>query len=391
MKIGYCSNNYPEQRCIINKTIESKYVYLPSSRLLKILELAEKKLFKKNISKFQFTHWRLNHKKINGYHFFNHITFTNMPYITTFETFLPRINEFSNLHHSKNGVLELTNLSYAEKQLSLLSKNNCKKIIALSKCNYEMQKELLKLFPHLNDTILNKMVQINPPQEVIVNTYEDKNLHKEIIRFVFVGRDFIRKGGVEIVEAFQSIMKKYNFPLELILITNLEKTHNYAFKNFQDTDFQQKKIKEIINTSTWIKHYPTLPNSEVMEIIKTSHVGLLPTYADTYGYSVLEFQAAGCPVITTNVRAIKEINNNNCGWIIELPTNKFGELGIETLKDKEELRNKIITELKSIIIHIFENKECIKSKGLNSIDRIKQEHCPNEYNKILMDIYSDVF
>ena len=63
----------------------------------------------------------------------------------------------------------------------------------------------------------------------------------------------------------------------------------------------------------WISYVPKLTNNETLELMKKSHIGLLPTYADTYGYSVLEFQAAGCPVITTNVRALPEINNNNLG------------------------------------------------------------------------------
>ena len=40
----------------------------------------------------------------------------------------------------------------------------------------------------------------------------------------------------------------------------------------------------------------------------TSHIGLLPTYNDSYGYSVIEFFSYGCPVITTNILALPEIN-----------------------------------------------------------------------------------
>ena len=58
-----------------------------------------------------------------------------------------------------------------------------------------------------------------------------------------------------------------------------------------------------------IFYHKILFNSEVMNILKNTHVGLLPTYADTYGYSVLEAQSFGCPVITTNIRAMPEINN----------------------------------------------------------------------------------
>lgn len=60
--------------------------------------------------------------------------------------------------------------------------------------------------------------------------------------------------------------------------------------------------------------------------MKKSDVGLLPTWADTYGYSVLEFQACGCPVISSNTRGLPEINNNEAGWIINMPLTKLKEI-----------------------------------------------------------------
>ncbi|WP_241627814.1 glycosyltransferase, partial [Rosenbergiella epipactidis] len=69
-----------------------------------------------------------------------------------------------------------------------------------------------------------------------------------------------------------------------------------------------------------------------------SHIGLLPTWADTYGYSLLEFMAAGCPVISTNVRALTEINSSDRGYIINLPLNNIKEVFIKNEEDKESIR-----------------------------------------------------
>ncbi len=62
-----------------------------------------------------------------------------------------------------------------------------------------------------------------------------------------------------------------------------------------------------------------MPNQQVLELLKTCDVGLLPTYADTYGFSALEAQSAACPVISTDVRALPEINNTEVGWLINVP------------------------------------------------------------------------
>lgn len=391
MKIGFNKKKYPEQRCIIDKTPNSQYVYLPNSKIIKIASAFETKVLKKNISKYQFIHKRLNNKGIDGYHFFNYITSMNIPYITTFETYLPRIPELSNVHHSEYTRLEISNRSRVEKYLAILAQDNCKRIIALSKCNYNMQIELLKSFPDIGDKVLNKLIQINPPQKLLINDYKEKDIDRNIIKFVFIGGDFVRKGGVEIVTAFNNIMKDNDFSLELILISDLNKINNYAFKEFQDIENDLSKIKDIIKNTDWIKHYQNLPNNEVIKIIKGSHIGLLPTWADTYGYSVLEFQAAGCPVITTNVRALSEINNDICGWIIEVPTNKYGEVVIRDEQDKDTIRNLIVTQLESTIKSIFLNKDIIQKKSYYSMERIKSEHCPEKYGQNLQNIYYDVF
>ncbi len=50
--------------------------------------------------------------------------------------------------------------------------------------------------------------------------------------------------------------------------------------------------------------------------MRTADIGMLPSYADTYGFSVLEAQA-GNAVITTDIRALPEVNNPAVGWLIK--------------------------------------------------------------------------
>lgn len=207
---------------------------------------------------------------------------------------------------------------------------------------------------------------------------------------IYIGGDFVRKGGTEIVQAFDKVSKSID-NLELILIGNLESNYNYAFKNFQDDSVYIEKIKKIIKENHKIIHYDKLPNSEVIELIEKSNVGLLPTWGDTYGYSVLEFQAAGCPVITTNVRALTEINSNDCGWIIELPLNKFKEVGITNQNQKETLRKKIINDLENIFIEISKDNSNLLEKSQKSLDRIKKYHNPIDYERKLKTIYKECF
>lgn len=137
--------------------------------------------------------------------------------------------------------------------------------------------------------------------------------------------------------------------------------------------------------------YSNLPNDQVLKLMKNSHIGLLPTLGETYGYSILEFHAARCPVITTNVRAIPEISNDKCGWLIELNLNKYGELGITSFEERQIVSQKIIDELINAISYFLENPKIIKNKGETSLNRIAQEHNPIEYANKLAQIHKHGF
>lgn len=387
LNIGYIDNGYPEKRTIINKVKNVEYKY-KKNLLRKVLVKIEKKIFKKNIIFEPFILNEYYNKNIDGYHFFNHISKTNINFITTYETFLPRIEEFNDIHHFGDDLKIKLNNKKIESKLKLLAQENCKKIISLSKCNFNLQKKLLEKYPSYKEEIRKKMILIHPPQEILDEKV--KRLEDNKIKFIYVGRDFIRKGGSEIVTAFNNV-SKYVDNIELILITNLESTYNYVFKEFQDEKSYINSIKKIIVDNKKISHYTNLDNKDVIKLMKESHIGLLPTWGDTYGYSVLEFQATGCPVITTNVRALTEINNEECGWIIDLPLNMHQELGIDSKEKKEKLRKKIIEELESKFYQILSNKTQITEKSKNSLNRIKKYHCPIEYSKKIQKLYQESF
>lgn len=386
MKIGTISNSYPEKRCIINKDEKTTYVdlhYLNVNRYLaKIVSILTGKF--SNIQ-YQFK-IPVSSKYIDALHFFNHISYANNNFFVTFETVVPRVAETLQPHHKRNIYYPRNKATI--KGLNHLANNKCKQIIAISECAATIQKKMLDSYPEYKEQILKKMVVIHPPQKLLINDYSSKNLPMNKIRFLFIGRALHLKGGREIIEAFSRLPEKYKEKMELIIIGDLKFLDNHAFKNFQDDTKIVHTLQHIIDTNESIIHYSFLENSKVLELAKSSHIGLLPTWADTYGYSVLELQAAGCPVISTNIRALPEINNINCGWLIELPKNEAGELAIESKEEKDILRNTIQNQLFDIFISILNNPDSIRIKGESALQRIKTEHCPKKYAKKISEIYS---
>src|SRR5690606_873447 len=119
----------------------------------------------------------------------------------------------------------------------------------------------------------------------------------------------------ETLKVFEALLPAHS-ELFLNIVSSMNFGDYATHTNESHFELAQTIIDQFPNN---IKHYKHLKNEEVLDLFKKTHVGLLPTWADSFGYSVLEAQACGCPVITTDIRALPEINNNDIGWLIKVP------------------------------------------------------------------------
>lgn len=391
MIVGYDSNGYAEKRNIIGIVPDVDYIRIYN--IYKFIRRAavacnkvmpNRSLF--NTIDLQFSFSDLNLNNVDVMHFFNTISFSQTPWVTTFETIVPRFKSTLSLHHGQNCSFEsLKNDKRVLKALAALSSESCKRLIAMSECNLYMQKDLLKHFPQHCAEIENKLVHLHPPQELFVDTYESKHLSLNgQIHFMFVGSSFFRKGGMEMLQAFSDSIKYDGYDIKLTIISSLN-IDNYATKETKEDVEMAKGF--IQNSSSWINYFESLPNKDVIELMKSAHVGLLPTYAETYGYSLLEFQACGCPVISTNVRALPEINNNKIGWVINIPKNRLGEAVYTTKESRSEIGLTIKQGLISIIDEIMGNSQVILQKANAAIKHINDQHSPEIFSRRLGEIY----
>ena len=173
-------------------------------------------------------------------------------------------------------------------------------------------------------------------------------------------------------------------PIKLVLVSSLWLDPYATQETPEDLVWAKQRIAENVD---WIEHYQDLPNNETLELIKSCDVGLLPTWADTYGLSVLESQACGCPVITTDIRALPEINNTDVGWLIRVPKNDLGEALYSTPEEREHLSQHIQAGLEAIIRSICADPSVIFNKGVKSLERIREMHDPDTYAQKLREIY----
>jgi glycosyltransferase involved in cell wall biosynthesis len=392
MKIGvlaYRFDYYTHLRNIINKLPEAEYVPVKDiySNLRRAALFANRRLGRELFPTFdlnnQFEDFELS--KVDILHFSNGVSYGRTPWVSHFETVLPRFSSLMQRYHGKSKKqFKLT--TQIQRGFYALQSPSCKRIIAWSQSAADMQRDLLTELPfEERETILKKMVVLHPPQDVLVEKpIESHYDNSNPIRFILVGAAFFRKGGKETLLSFERLIRNELVPIKLVIVSSLRLQPYAAHETEVDRDWAIQFIQE---NPDWIEYHQDLVNEELMELIKTCNVGLLPTYADTYGLSVLEEQACGLPVITTDVRAMPEINNTDVGWIIRVPKNDLGEALYSTPEERERLSQQIQAGLEAIIRNIVSDPSVIFTKAQKSIERIREMHDPAAYAQKLREIY----
>lgn len=349
-----------------------KYMFEKKQNIYKLPAHVYFKIKGKTHPYFWNTFMDLNYHKVELFHFFNALNLGKTPWITTFETSIPR----------------WSNDKLVEKGLRLIAKDSCKKIIAMSECTANIQRKLVaEKYPEFIDIINEKLIVLHPAQKCDLNIVKPKKNFDRIV-FTIVGADFFRKGGKELLSTFDRLMDDGFDNWELNIISSLQYGDYASHADEDDLRYAKNIIAKYPNN---IQHHFRLPNSEVLELFRTSDVGLLPTYADTYGYSILESQAYQCPVISTNIRAIPEINNDDIGWLIKVPKNDIGNGILETKKDREYFSKTISDQMYTIIQGILTSPEIIIKKGLKAFNQISKsiEHNTTTLEKIYDKIVAE--
>ena len=119
----------------------------------------------------------------------------------------------------------------------------------------------------------------------------------ETINFLFVGREFGRKGGPLLVEAFERLRQKHNNVSLTIVTRETEQVKQAAGINVLPFMNRAKLYEE---------DYPA------------ADVFVMPTEAEGWGFTNAEAMSFGLPVISTSIGAIPEIVGNGvAGLLIE--------------------------------------------------------------------------
>lgn len=379
MKIIVNGKGYPEKRNII-VSASHQYLNLKYKNIWFYRNVIRQKIAKVN-KLFIFTPLPFTvPDDAQVIHLFNEVARTKQRWITTFETEIPRVLPVAGTPKLRNPELL--------RQLKLVAAPQCRAIIAISEATKKIQIKLLQAFPQQAAAILPKLHTLHPPQAIMHD--RARPVHQRKLIFSFVGNEFYRKGGAEVVLAFSELLAAGEISpdeVQVNLIGNLNHRYNIAHGAHQDDAQFYQHIENLLSQQTIFQHDTFLHNDRLMSLFIKSDVGLLPTWQDTYGFSVLEMQACGCPVITTNVRALPEINPPLAGWLIDCPLNDMFEIAITSAREKQAIREAMVAQLKRFITQIIAQREAISTRSARALQRIKEQHDPARFRASLDAFY----
>jgi glycosyltransferase involved in cell wall biosynthesis len=115
------------------------------------------------------------------------------------------------------------------------------------------------------------------------------DIKMDICRLVFIGRNWEKKGGDKVLQAYR-LLKKEGFPCTLTIIGSMPEETPDADEDLIIIPFLNKEKKEHLD--------------KLCKILSESHFLVLPTVFDAYGIVFCEASAYGVPSIASNVGGV---------------------------------------------------------------------------------------
>ncbi len=355
--IGYDCITYAEKRLILYHLKDSKYV-------------------KSRNKNRKYPHYFGNNEiensvviddfRVDVLHLFNKINYGSTPFVTSFEWHIPR---YRDEQARKIGI-------------DVVCRQPCRALLALSEAARKITWERVKSYPKA-ERLMEKLSVLHPPQAVLPHD-PLRFIKYDLLSFLFVGYDFFRKGGCELLQACREVRRDYS-GFTLIVIGNLD----YCSPDYGITDEEFLWCRRLIAESDWIVHFPMLPNPLILSLMGQCHLGILPSLGETYGYVCLEMQAAGMPVITTDIAAFPEINTPETGWLLSVPGGRplYGSQDTATVR---RVRNAIRRQLKECLYDILSNPSILCERSTKARRRIAENHDPLFYAQELRRFYQKI-
>jgi len=246
----------------------------------------------------------------------------------------------------------------------------CKKIMMHCEAS---KKDLLNT---LNCSEIKDKLEVLYPATHIPKRLKKTKRKKKIV-ILSVLSLFYAKGGLYVLEAFSRLEKKYK-NVELWIKSDVP-----------------EEIKQKYNSRN-IKYFPykteILPREELLKkYYMNADIFLYPTFADTFGYSLLDAMIARLPIVASDNFAIPEIvEDGKNGYIIKFPFSFSNEGTKIDNKRLIKTNKKVVEEIAKKCSKLIKNKRLRRKMGNYGYKLVsKRKFSIKERNKKLLQIYRE--
>lgn len=234
--------------------------------------------------------------------------FSRRPYVMTFSDYMPRVPEDRYVGWLEHWL-----------QRALLSPR-CVALLGLSEYALRQFRRQNRDFPGL--PALEEKLELRYPA-VAARRSEPKPAPENELKLLFVGRDFMRKGGPALVNAHEQL-RAAGVPVRTTIVSSLGWKAHDTYVDPPSPDLVAREHARIEQEG--IEHIRGAPNAEVYRLMEEADFFIFPTLHDIFGYVTLEALACATPVIATATNAMPEvIEEGRSGFL--LPLELDGELG----------------------------------------------------------------
>jgi glycosyltransferase involved in cell wall biosynthesis len=201
--------------------------------------------------------------------------------------------------------------------------------------------------------------------------------------FLFSG-DFFRKGGVNVVDAFTEA-RRLHPSITLTVCCDLMIDFNTP-----NAALRAEYLGKLTQTEGIVMRGRVSRDELFQEILPRTDVYLLPTYAETFGMSVLEAMAFGVPVIATDHFAIPEmLEHEVSGLLIRTAGYNLDKMfrGYVVNDLPHDFRRHVTSRLLAAMCQLIESPELRRRLGIAAIDAARRTFSFEERNLRMMEIY----
>lgn len=213
---------------------------------------------------------------------------TRRPYAVTFEDYMPRTPDDRRI-------------AWVERRLrECLLSERCVALIACSDYALRQFRWQHRDFDRL-PALLAKTEVIRPVAPLRRTT--PKAASSDRLRLLFVGRDFLRKGGPALLRAHAQL-RRAGVPVETTVVSSMQ----WAADDYigpSDVGYARDAMAGV--GAEGVIHHDELGSHDVRALMDRADYFVFPTFHDTFGFVTLEAMAGGTPVVATDTCVMPEV------------------------------------------------------------------------------------